>query len=623
MQRQNKSENKLYDMYANSSDYIIKKRSLNIFVTIILVAAYLLFFVFRVWICRMKRDSINFLGLSLHTSPIYALISQFQLGIAIVFIILEKKVGYIIDWIIGGIALGITLMGVLIEKNEIALQGIWSQIFIFIITIVIYRLIKLLDNRYYDIQKQKEEIMKLYSEIAVSESTLKEQKNQLEDFNSILEEREEELNQLAFYDPLTGLCNRRMIIDRIDAMIQIGIRDNREFSVVFFDLDNFKKINDLVGHQVGDEILLEIVKRWKKLIHSKDTFGRLGSDEFALIIQRSLSHNEILEYVKTLRDALNEGIYFRQREFFVKASFGISMFPQDASSSEYLLKYADVAMYESKSNKINKIHFFDQNLQEQFQHNVLLDNYIQQALIRNEISLEFQPQYECNTGKLRGFEALARWNTKKIGLISPEEFIPIAEENGMIISMGEWILRQSCCICKAWMDACHKKFILSVNVSAVQLLDNGFIKMVETVLEETGFDSNYLEMEVTETMFLSSMDSAITALMELKQKGITIALDDFGTGYASLSYLQSLPIDTIKIDKSFIDGILTKKKQRSLVKSLIGISHELSLKVIAEGVEELTQLEFLSEAKCDYIQGFLLGKPLDENTAFEIVQNTV
>jgi EAL domain-containing protein (putative c-di-GMP-specific phosphodiesterase class I) len=251
-------------------------------------------------------------------------------------------------------------------------------------------------------------------------------------------------------------------------------------------------------------------------------------------------------------------------------------------------------------------------MHEKFQKNALIENHLQQVLTRRELSLVYQPQFDCKTRELRGFEALARWNNSKLGMISPNDFIPIAEESGMIIPMGEFILREACRSCKEWMDITHKKFVLSVNVSAVQLLDASFIPMVQQVFKLTGYPASCLEVEVTETAFITSMEHANVVLSQLKEMGIKIALDDFGTGYASLSYLQKLPIDIIKVDKTFVDDIVTVKKHCALVKSLVEIAHEFSIQVVAEGVEEEVQLEVLNSIHCDFVQGYLLGRPIGD-----------
>lgn len=579
---------------------------------------FLLYFVIMIT-SRRQPVEIKIFGFTFLYTTVMSILSQMQMITVVCIILVQRDIGYIIDWALLLFSSLTSVRNFVAVGNKEALQGIVLPFFSLVVIIVIHSYMKLSQSKYIEALEQREEILALYEEITASESTLMEQKNQLQDYNIKLEEREEELNQLAFYDPLTGLPNRRLIIDRLDALLQICKKEQRRFSVVFVDLDNFKKINDTAGHQVGDEILQVIARRWKEIIDKSDLLGRLGGDEFAIIIQRPLSKEEIYEYVNKLRNSLNKRVYYFQREFYAKASFGVARYPEDGDTSEVLLKYADMAMYEAKAKRQNEICFFNQDMHQKFQKSVQIETCLQQILDKNELYIVYQPQYNSKTHELRGFEALARWNSAKLGNVSPASFIPIAEETGMILPMGEYILRQACITCKNWMETYDTSFMLSVNVSVVQLLDASFVSMVQRVVKETEFPSNCLEVEVTESTFINSMECAVEVLTQIKNMGIRIALDDFGTGYASLSYLQMLPIDMIKVDKLFVDGIVSEKKQRALVKSLVEIAHELSMNVIAEGVEEEIQLEVLNHIQCDYMQGYLWGKPMQE----EVIHNNV
>ncbi len=600
---------------------VISRKS-RFIITIFLVISFLILFFFKIRISNEKGDTLEIFSITILCSTALSMISQIQVCILILLIIIQRGLGFIFDLVLIGLSFIFTLHGVFVSGNMIALQGVFIHFLELVMIYVVYYYINLSEKKFIQVVDQREEILSLYEEIAASENNLLEQKSELEKVNKALVEREERLNQLAFYDCLTRLPNRRMITEQLDAILNIASLEHRRFAVVVVDLDNFKKINDSAGHQYGDVVLCEITNRWESKLHKDDILGRLGGDEFVIIIQGSLSNEELLQYVGTLYETLDERVCYKQREFFVKASFGISVYPEDGDNAEDLIKFADVAMYKAKLKKSNKILIFNRELQQQFQYNLLLEDYMQQVLIRNELSVVFQPQFEANSKKLRGFEALARWITKDIGFIPPKDFIPIAEENGMILSIGEWILRESCKICRFWMELCNTKFILSVNVSAVQLLDTSFLSMVDNVLNETKYDPNCLEIEVTESMFIASKESAIETLSKLKKRGITIALDDFGTGYASLSYLQCLPIDIMKIDKTFIDKIILHDKHRALVKSLVSIAHELSIEVVAEGVEYQSQFDTLREVGCDYIQGYLLGKPMEAERALQVVRKS-
>jgi diguanylate cyclase (GGDEF)-like protein len=592
-------------------EFFIKKKTR--FISVLAgIALYLALYVLIIVTSTTHPTDISILGCQIPFTTLMSTLSQIQLLTVVCILIIHREKGYVINWVLLIMSSVSSLIAYLHHVDNEIIPGILVPLSNLLVVVVIYSYIRFSWNKYKEVLAQQEEIVALYEEISASESTLIEQRNLLLDYNGILEEREEELNQLAFYDALTGLPNRRLVIDRLDALLQICKKDPRKFAVVFVDLDNFKKINDSAGHQVGDEVLQVIARRWKEVLNKNDVLARLGGDEFAIIIQRSLDQDEIEDYVNELRTSLNERVYYRQREFYAKASFGVSRYPEDGDTSELLLKYADMAMYEAKARKQNEICFFNQEMHQQFQRNVLIESHLQQILTRRELSLVYQPQFYGKTRELRGFEALARWNNSKLGVISPMDFIPIAEESGMIIPMGEFILIEACRTCREWMDITHKEFILSVNVSPVQLLDASFVPMVQQVLKLTGFPARHLEVEVTETAFISSMEYTIAVLNELKEMGIKIALDDFGTGYASLSYLQKLPIDFIKIDKTFVDDIVTEKRHCALVKSIVEIAHEFSMQVIAEGVEEEVQLEMLNSIQCDFVQGYLLGRPMEE-----------
>lgn len=617
-QEPKKEASGITDFFVKSCGILVNKKA-RLIGLLIGIAIYLLLYIVILRISVSHSTYLKVFGVSVLYTTVVSVTCQLQIMVVIFILLVHREVGYIVDWIILTASSISSLRSFLIHDNQEALQGIVIPIFTLLVVIVLNSYVKLSGNKYKEALEQREEILTLYGEISASERTLIEQRNQLQEYNIILEEREEELNQLAFYDPLTSLSNRRLIIDQLDALLQISKTEKRRFSVVFVDLDNFKKINDTAGHQVGDEILRVIANRWRDIIHKNDLFGRLGGDEFAIIIQRAMEDSEIQEYVNELRESLNKRVYCGQREFYVKASFGVAKYPEDGDTSELLLKYADMAMYEAKAKKQNEICFFNHELHKHFQQIVQIEMNLQHILAKRELLVVYQPQYDCKTHELRGFEALARWSNSKLGQVSPKNFIPLAEETGMILPMGEYILRQACVTCKDWMDTYRTSFILSVNVSVVQLLDASFIVMVKKVLNDTGFPANYLEVEVTESTFISSMDNVVEVLSELKKMGIHIALDDFGTGYASLSYLQMLPIDMIKVDKLFVDGIAIENKQRALVKSLVDIAHELSMDVIAEGVEVEKQLEVLRDIQCDFIQGYLLGKPMqDEVVRIEI-----
>lgn len=468
------------------------------------------------------------------------------------------------------------------------------------------------NNQYREVYQQKEEITALYEEVAAAEEELREQNVILADSNITIKKNEEKLIFLANFDTLTELPNRRNITERIDLLVQLSIKKNLTFYVVFIDLDNFKYINDTLGHNYGDLFLQLISSRLKQIVHKGDYFGRIGGDEFALIIQRDFRESEALFYVEEIRKSLSEAFIIEEREIFSTASFGMAVFPIDGSNSLELLKCADIAMYKAKEIGKNNIQFFNKSMKEQIVKRIEMKNKLNNAIKKNEFFLVFQPQYILNGDKIRGFETLIRWNSPDFGIVAPMDFIPFAEETGLINQIGNWVLKTACKKFKEILDTYKIEALICVNISAEQIKDINFIENVKKVLEETQLKPEYLEIEITETIFIKSIEKAVCFLNELKNIGVKIALDDFGIGYSSLSYLKLLPIDTLKIDNSFVRDIAYNLKGKQIVGDIISLGHNLNISVIAEGVENEHQYKYLKETGCDWIQGFLMSKPLGE-----------
>lgn len=423
-------------------------------------------------------------------------------------------------------------------------------------------------------------------------------------------EQKTKLDKMANLDSLTGLVNRRTIFKELNRLCDSSAKE--PFFVVFIDIDDFKKVNDVAGHYQGDLLIQKVVEEWKSLIHEKDLLGRIGGDEFALIIRRKLTNEEVREYINAFQLALMEKVYLGGANQLITASFGVSKYPVDSDKAQQLFKYADTAMYMAKSSGKNDVQFFSKEMYEGMMHNMKLENALTKAIANNEMYLMYQPQYECHNKKLRGFEVLLRWKSEEFGFVSPADFIPLAEKNGQIIQIGEWVLETACMQFKKLLEVHNTKKVLSINISVLQLLEPNFVEMVRNILHKTGFEPQYLEFEITETVFISAKDYIINVLNEIKAMGIDIALDDFGTSYASLSYIQMLPLDVLKIDKSFIDHIVDKNSKKNLVGAIIAIAQELNYKVVAEGIEKQEQIQYLNEKGCDYVQGYLWGKPLIE-----------
>ncbi len=546
------------------------------------------------------------------SETVTGILAQFQVMISVYLVVSAVKNGYIIGVSINVIQFLLVAINVFSRGNVRSAPGMILPICTIITITIIYVFSRRLNQKYEEIKEQKEELVTLYEELAVTEGELFNQNKQLLEYNQDMKENEEKLNYLAFFDVLTELPNRKMIINRLDILITLSLEKKMKFAMIFIDLDNFKRINDSMGHHAGDVLLQEVALRLKAAIHPDDMLGRLGGDEFALIIQRQLEEDEILDYLEKLRKEILKKFFIENTELSISASFGISVYPRDGDNSTDLLKCSDTAMYKVKEDGKNGVQFFNKEMKDRIFMRMELEKRLLASIENDELYLVYQPQYKSDTKKLRGFETLIRWNSPELGFVSPVTFIPVAEETKFINIMGRWILKTACTKFKELQDKYHFNAVLSVNISAVQIMEPSFVQMIKKVLEETGVRPYNLEIEITESIFISSMDYVISVLNELKEIGINIALDDFGTGYSSLSYLQLLPIDTLKIDKVFIDSIVGKGIDKHIVGPIISLVHQMDISVVAEGVENSMQLEYLKEHNCDCIQGYIWGKPLNE-----------
>lgn len=455
------------------------------------------------------------------------------------------------------------------------------------------------------IVQQNNDIAALYEEISATEEELRIQ-------NENILERDKELFDIAYFDKLTNLPNRIMFSEYLEELIESSKRDNEIFYLVSIDIDYFKKINDTMGHQVGDLFIKFVGDRLKTSINEKDFLCRTGGDEFSIIISRPLDEKKVTKELNSLRRNFYEPFKIKDTEFRLTASFGVALFPKDGDNFSDIVKNADMAMNRTKELGKNSLNFFDSKIKEHIIEKTNIENEILKGMLNNEFFLVFQPQYHVNKGRIRSFEVLTRWNSVKLGCVSPLKFIPIAEETGLINPLGDWILRTACTKFKALKDKFDLDLLLSVNISSVQLRSLYFLKNIKRILKETAFDPHTLEFEITESICIESLDEVLVILNELKSLGIKIALDDFGTGYSSLSYLKLLPIDTLKIDKFFIDEITVIDSPKKVVGDIISLGHSLGFEIVAEGVEHSEQQCYLEKHSCNYIQGFLLNKPLSE-----------
>jgi diguanylate cyclase (GGDEF)-like protein/PAS domain S-box-containing protein len=422
-------------------------------------------------------------------------------------------------------------------------------------------------------------------------------------------EGEERLLHLAHYDTLTGLPNRTLFYDRLEQSLAHSRREGRAAAVIFIDLDHFKLVNDTLGHAAGDHLLQQAARRLKETLRTGDTVGRLGGDEFAVILSDLASADDAGLVTQKLTRVLERPFDVDGQEMFVTASLGITLFPSDGEDPATLLKNADAAMYRAKELGRNNCQLYRSEMNARSRERMSLAGSLRRALERNEFLLHYQPQVELQTGRIIGIEALIRWQHPEMGMVSPAKFIPVAEETGLIVPIGNWVLHTACAQNKAFHHAGLPAMTVAVNLSARQFRQKGLVKSVRAILEATGLDPRYLELEITESMVMHNAEEVITTLSELEGMRLQLSVDDFGTGYSSLNYLKRFPVHRLKIDQSFVRDIGTDPDDTAIVQSIIALGHSLNLKVIAEGVETAGQLAFLENARCDEAQGYYFSRP--------------
>ncbi|MCX7570546.1 EAL domain-containing protein [Tumebacillus sp. DT12] len=426
---------------------------------------------------------------------------------------------------------------------------------------------------------------------------------------SKLKQDEARMHHQTYHDTLTGLPNRILFMDRLALAVADAERLDLKAAVMFLDIDRFKLINDTLGHDVGDRLLQEIAQRLTDTVRDRDTVCRLGGDEFTVIMENIADTEEAILMAQRILDTFMVPFCIADHEFFVTPSIGVALYPDDGIVIDTLAKNADTAMYRAKEHG-NNYQLYSPAMNSQALERLNLENDLRRALDRGEFVVHYQPQLHISTGQIIGMEALVRWNHHRRGLISPAEFIPLAEETGLIVQIGEWVLRTACLQCKKWLDSGYPGLRVAVNLSARQFQQKNIVEMVERILQETGLPGQMLELEITESVAMRHVEHAISILEQLKQLGVQISIDDFGTGYSSLSYLKKFPIQTLKIDKSFVHDISDSQDDGAIAASVIVMAHSLKLNVIAEGVETEEQLDFLRERDCDEFQGYLFSGPL-------------
>jgi diguanylate cyclase (GGDEF)-like protein len=434
---------------------------------------------------------------------------------------------------------------------------------------------------------------------------------------------EETIKHLAFHDPLTELPNRILFADRIQQALHRAERNKEKVALLFIDLDRFKSVNDSLGHAAGDAVLKEAAKRLQNCLRQADTVSRFGGDEFNVLLPQIGREEEVNMIAHKILKVLEWPYLVDDQEIFLSGSIGIALYPKDGRDAMSLTKNADTALYRAKDLGRNNYQPYSSAMNSRALERMALESSLRKVLDRQELRVFYQPQVDLQSGLVVGIEALMRWHHPTGRMIEPSVFIPLAEETGLIVPMGEWILRAACWQLKEWRGAGLQPLRLGVNVSSKQFQQTNLTELVCSILQETGLEASQINLEITETMIMSDVNESISVLQSLREVGVTIAIDDFGTGFSSLSYLKDFPADHLKIDRAFVQNLPFSKNEANIARHIIELAHSLGLKVIAEGVERNDQMEFLKTLGCDEIQGYFISPPLPAEEAFEFIKENL
>jgi diguanylate cyclase (GGDEF)-like protein len=433
---------------------------------------------------------------------------------------------------------------------------------------------------------------------------------------------EETIRFQAYHDLMTGLPNRDQLLLLFKLRLLEASRDHHKLAVIYLNLDRFKAINDSFGHAIGDQVIVAVAERLKSFTGAKDILGRVGSDEFILIIGVNSTEDAVI-LAQRIAEAMRQGYSVSGHDLYVTASIGISMYPEDSDNAEILFRNADVAVSHVKERGRDNVQFFNPNIKIRTIERLLLESSLRHAIERNELEIHYQPLVNIKTGEVLCLEALVRWRHTGLGMLKPVDFIPVAEEIGFIANIDDWVLRTACAQNRKWQDQGYPPLCVTVNLSAQQFQQANLVDKVGGILRETGLEPQCLDIEVTENTAMRDIDLAIPSLEGLKKLGVNISIDDFGTGYSSLNYLKRFPVQSLKIDQSFIRDVTKDPDDQAIVRAVIAMGHNLNLKVIAEGVETREQYEFLLANDCDAMQGFLFSKPLSADRIGEVMAGKV
>ncbi|MEZ0537024.1 putative bifunctional diguanylate cyclase/phosphodiesterase [Caldicellulosiruptoraceae bacterium PP1] len=494
------------------------------------------------------------------------------------------------------------------DINDIKYISMYKGLFfVFITSALLFFLIK---SKLFEINKSHIKLAKSYQNLKNTHQKLIIIKKELNEQYKALKSSHEKLIRNAYYDFITGLPNRILFYEMLEEMINIHKKNKKRLAVIYLDIDNFKTINDIVGHIKADNLLREFSQKLLTVIKDGVFLSRIGGDEFGFIVPEINDNIDIEHCLKKLNGVFRGEWKLDNYDFFISISMGISIYPDDAYDAATLVQNADIALNKAKTSGKNKWCYFQKEFNVEIIKINEIENGLRHALSNNEFYLVYQPIYKISDEKVKGAEALLRWQHPQKGMISPNDFIPIAENSGLIIPIGNWVLKDANRQINEWKSLCRDDFSISINTSIKQFQDSSFLNIIKEFSSVGLLNPNNINIEITETSAMEDVETTINALYNLKELGLKVILDDFGIGYSSLNYLQTLPIDMLKIDKSFIMSMMEASKETKIIKNLIELAHVLRIEVVAEGVETEEQFKILKDQGCDYIQGYLISKPI-------------
>ena len=474
-------------------------------------------------------------------------------------------------------------------------------------------------KRNHELDEEKQQLKTQCEELNDILKETQQEKSKVQEQYDTLKKNQEHIKKLAYNDYLTQLPNRIAFTEVLDNVLYT-LRQEEIIAIMHIDIDDFKVINDTLGHSYGDELLIDVTHRLKQAITEDDYLARSGGDEFILLSQNIMDISQYEDKIKKIMKVFSYPFVLSTKEFFITVSIGIVLAPTNGKTSQVLLKNVDTAMYEAKANGKDTYCYFNDSMNVNLMKKIEMQSELRTAIENREFVAYYQPQIQLSDNQLVGFEALIRWKKEDGELVSPADFIPLAEETGLIVPIGQYVLIEACKELKLWNDKGYKDLTMAVNLSVRQFRDRDFVQMLKDIIDEVGVNPKNLELEITETLALEDLELTVTTIRKLQEFGVKFALDDFGTGYSSMRYLKELPINILKIDKSFLDTITENESDQKIVQTIIAMARILHLEVIAEGVESEAQAEYLKNANCDKVQGYLYSKPVPSQEAYELIK---